>query len=128
MRITNSAILSRFGPRMAEISTISSKIEISNFRSNHRNFCHHHPPIAHFWGIKIMKIRKDSKFRFPKIIHVPPQISNPKNNPCLFLKESRFSLKGTPTLDLQNDKKFQVSRTRCIQIVCGQIFYPIFRK
>ena len=41
MRITNSTILSRSGPRMAEISTISSKIRNLNFRweSRIRQFC-----------------------------------------------------------------------------------------
>ena len=65
-------------------SRFSSKIEISNFRWDHRNFCRTHL-IAPFWGCtcKIMNITKISKFRFPKIIHVPPRISNPKNNQCL---------------------------------------------
>ena len=62
MRITNSTILSRSGPRMAEISTISSKIRNLNFR----------------WESRIRQFREVDGQRRSYVLIIPTRVDVPK--------------------------------------------------
>ena len=76
-------------------SWFSSKIRISNFRWNQitENFCRFHL-IAPFWGCayKILRILKNSKCRFPKIIRVPNTDFKPQKSlvSCALLLSQRL--------------------------------------
>ena len=63
MRISNSTMIRRLGSQMAEISTISTKIEISNFRWNRRNFCH--PRLHRLVLVEFEILIENWDFEFP---------------------------------------------------------------